>query len=109
MGPIVGQDGADSVRYRLDEVQQEVDLDTPNCLLMQVGEGELRGPIDGDEEVEPALRSTHLGDVDVEVTDRMGLEPAPYALLSSTSGSHEMPCRCRQHCNDERVRCGLVA
>ena len=31
------------------------------------------------------------------------------ALASSTSDSREMPSRCRHRCNDERVRCGMVA
>jgi hypothetical protein len=31
-----------------------------------MGPGELRGPIDGDEEIEPALRGAYFGDVDVE-------------------------------------------
>ena len=43
---------------------------------MQLGEGQLRGPIDGDKEVEPALRGAYFGDVDVEVADRVGLELA---------------------------------
>ena len=47
---------------------------------MQLSEGELRGPIDGDEEVEPTLRGAHFGNVDVEVADRVGLELALYAL-----------------------------
>lgn len=53
----------------------------PQCrLLVQLGEGELRGPIDGDEEIEPALRGADLGDVNVEVAERVGLELALYAL-----------------------------
>ena len=44
------------------------------------GEGELRGPIDGDKEIEPALRGAYFGDVDVAVADRVGLELALYAL-----------------------------
>ena len=29
-------------------------------------------------------------------------------LLPSTSGNLPMPCRCRQRCNDERLKCGIV-
>lgn len=47
---------------------------------MQFGEGELRGPVDGHEEIEPALLGPHLGDIDVEVADRIGLEPALVGL-----------------------------
>jgi hypothetical protein len=39
-------------------------------------EGELRGPIDRDDEMEPALRGSDLGDVDMEIADRIDLELA---------------------------------
>ena len=42
--------------------------------------GELRGSIDSDEEIKPSHRSANLGDVDVEVSDRIILEFAPYTL-----------------------------
>ena len=38
------------------------------------GEGELGGPVDGHEEIELAFLGAHLGDVDVEVADRVALE-----------------------------------
>src|ERR1051325_7601261 len=41
---------------------------------MQLGEGELRCAVDGDEEIEPALSGLDLGDVDVEIADRIPLE-----------------------------------
>lgn len=78
--PIVGQHGVDLVGNGFDEVKQEVSRDPPCGLLVQLGEGELRGPIDGDEEVEPALRGAYFGDVDVEVANRIGLELTPHAL-----------------------------
>ncbi len=92
-----------------DEVQQKVSRDAPCGLVMQLGEGKLRGPVDGDEEVEPTLGGASFDDVEVEIADRVSLELALDALSSSTSGSREMPCRCRQRCKDERVRCGIVA
>lgn len=42
---------------RLDELQQEASRNTRCGLLMQLGKGELRGPIAGDEEVESARRA----------------------------------------------------
>ena len=41
---------------------------------MQLDEGELGGAVDGDEQVELAFGGSHLGDVDMEVADRIGLE-----------------------------------
>ena len=43
---------------------------------MQFNEGEFGGPVDRDDEIEPALRSSNLGDVDMEVANRIGLELA---------------------------------
>jgi hypothetical protein len=43
-------------------------------LLVHLDEGELRRSIDGDEQVELALRSSNLGEVDMKVADRIGLE-----------------------------------
>lgn len=40
----------------------------------EVGESELRSPVDGDEQVQLAIRRAHFGDVDVEVADRIALE-----------------------------------
>src|ERR1700722_622989 len=41
---------------------------------MKLDEGELRRPIDGDEQVEFALRGSNFGDVDMKIADRIGLE-----------------------------------
>jgi hypothetical protein len=60
---------------------------------MQFGEGELRGPVNGYEEIEPAFGGADLSDVDVEIADRIGLELALYSLTVFTSESREMPWR----------------
>src|SRR3712207_6828398 len=54
------------------------DLDPARGPFVQLGEGELAGPVDGDEQVQLALLGADLGDVEVEVADRVDLE----ALLS---------------------------
>jgi hypothetical protein len=58
---------------------------------MQFREGELAGAIDCDEEVELAFGGVHFGDVDVEVTDGIGLERLLAGLSPWTSGSRLMP------------------
>ena len=41
---------------------------------MQFDEGKLGRAVDGDEQVEPAFRRVNLGQIDVEVAQRVGLE-----------------------------------
>jgi hypothetical protein len=43
---------------------------------MQFDEGELRGPIDRDEEMELSFSGSNLGDVDTEISDRVVLARA---------------------------------
>ena len=45
-------------------------------LLDELGEGELAGAVDGHEQIELAFSGVHLGEVDVEEADRVGLELA---------------------------------
>jgi hypothetical protein len=77
VGPVVGEDGMDLVGDRLDQTAQEVRGCSPRHLLVQLDKSELRGPVDRDDEVEPALRGSNPGDVDMEIADRIGLELAP--------------------------------
>ena len=66
----------DGVGHNFDEGAQEVSGDAARGFFMQLNEGELGHPIDGDEAVEPALGGLDLGDVDLEVAERLGLELA---------------------------------
>lgn len=103
---VVGEHGVDLVGDGCDQPQQEVSRDGGGGLLVQFDEGELRSAVDGDEHVQLALFGPHLGDIDVEVTDRIAFELLLRRLV--TFDSRLMPWRCRQRCNDERVRCGIV-
>jgi hypothetical protein len=73
-GAVVGQHRVDAVRHGFDEVVQEVGRDPARGPLVQPGEGELRRAVDGHEQVQLALLGADLGDVEVEVADRVGLE-----------------------------------
>ena len=107
VGSVVGEDGVDLVGDGGDQAAQEVSGGLARDLLVQFDDGELRRPIDRDDEIELALSGSNLGDVDMEIAGsalnlRLG-EASP-----STCGSREIPWRCRQRCSDERVRCGMV-
>ena len=74
VGSVVGEDGVDLVRDGGDQAAQEVPRGAARHLLVHLDEGELRRPIDGDEQVEFALRGSNFGDVDMKIADRIGLE-----------------------------------
>ncbi|MFK4529215.1 hypothetical protein ABIF90_007274 [Bradyrhizobium japonicum] len=73
---IVREDGVNLIRHGLDEILQEVGGDAPGGYLVQLCVGELRGAIDGDEKIEPALGGADLSYVDVEVANWVALELA---------------------------------
>ena len=77
VGPVVGKDGVDPIGDGPDEAAQEVCGRAAGHLLVQFDEGELRRPVDRDDEMELALSGSDLGDVDLEIADRIGLELAP--------------------------------
>lgn len=61
---------------------QEIGGDRCRCLLVQLDESELRGPIYGHEHMQLALLGSDLGDVDMEVADWIGLELLPCRLVA---------------------------
>ena len=77
-------------------------------LLMQLDEGELRSPVDGDEQIELTLCGPDLGDVDVEVADRIDLELALVGSLPFHLGSLRDAVTLQAAMQRERVRCGMV-
>ena len=64
----------DLVRDSGDQAAQKVRCGAARHLFMQLDESEFRRSVDGDEQVELALRSSNLGDVDMKIADRIGLE-----------------------------------
>ncbi len=106
---VVGRHGMDGARHGLDEGSEEVSGAAPRGLLVQLDKGEFGDPVAGNQQIEPSLCSLHLGDVDVDAAERIGLELAFARRALSASGNREMLWRCRQRCSDDRVRCGRVA
>ena len=49
---------------------------------MELNEGEFGRAVDGDEQVEPPFRRVDLGQIDVEVAERVGLEARPLGLVA---------------------------
>ena len=67
VGSVVGENGVDLVRNGGDQAAQEVRRGAARHLLMQFDEGELRGAIDRDEQIELALCGPNLSDVDMKI------------------------------------------
>ncbi len=64
----------DFIGHGLDQRLEEVGRNPLRGLFVHLDEGELRGSVDGDQEIELTLFGTHLGDIDMEVADRIDLE-----------------------------------
>ena len=65
MGAIIGQHDADLVRHGFDKVPQEITCSFAKGFAMKLDEGEFARAINGHEEIEPAFRRLHFGNVDV--------------------------------------------
>lgn len=63
----------------------------------------LGGPVDRDEQVEPAFLRSNLGNVDVEAASRIVGEPVRLRLVALELGKRPMPCRSRQRCHAEEA------
>ena len=74
VGSVVGEDRVDLVRDGLDQPTQEICGVAPRDRLAEFDESKLRGPVDGDKEIELALGGSNLRDVDMEIADRIGFE-----------------------------------
>src|SRR3954451_9314650 len=72
----------DLVGHSLDEGAEEVGGDAPGGFFVQLDKGELGGPVDGHQEIELALSGMDLGDINMEVAERIGLELALARLLA---------------------------
>lgn len=74
MRAVIRQNGLDLVWNSVSEIAEEVCCDPARHLAVKLDECELRRPINGNEEIEPALGSLHFSDVNVEEADWVDLE-----------------------------------
>ena len=105
---VVRQDGMNLVGHSGDQSDKEGGDRHAVGALYQMNEGEFAGAVDGQEEIEFALRRSHFGDVDVKEAYRIGVE-LPIRRLSPSTSGRPGSWRCRQRCRLDRVRCGIVA
>ena len=73
---VVGQHGVDPVGHGFEEMAEKVSRDARGRFFVQLDEGKLRRAVDGDEQVKLAGLRPDLGDIDVEIAERVSLELA---------------------------------
>ena len=81
MRPIIGEHGVDRVGNGGDQSPEKVGGDPSRCPLVELGESEFTGSVDGDEEIELALLGPHLSDIDMEEADGILPELLPCGLV----------------------------
>src|SRR5690606_11166304 len=79
---VIGEHRVDLVGHGGSESSEEIAGYSPGGLLVQLDERELAGAINGHQQVEAALLGADLGDVDVEVAERIALELAPVGCVA---------------------------
>ena len=83
VGAVVGEHRVHPVGHGLDEMPEEIARDPPRRSSMELDEGELGRAVDGDEQVEPPFRRVNLGQIDVEVAERVSLEARPLGFVAA--------------------------
>ena len=74
---IVREDGVDAIRHGFQQVFEELPCCPSISLVDELSDRELAGAVDADEQVQFAFGGLHLGNIDVEETDRVALEALP--------------------------------
>ena len=72
----------DPVRHRFQQVLKELPRRPPVSLVDELGDGELAGAVDADEQVELTFGRLNLGDIHVEEADRVALEALSLRLVA---------------------------
>lgn len=74
LNAIVRQNGVDAVGYGFQQVLEELPSCSPVSLVDQLGDRELAGAVDANEQVQFAFGGLHVGDIDVKEANRVALE-----------------------------------
>ena len=89
LNAIIGQERVELVRHGLEQAFKARFCQQVRGPFMQLGMGELRCAVDGDEQIQLALFGLHFGNIDVAVTDRVCFELLFFAAarLCSVTGA----------------------
>lgn len=103
---VIGEHGVDVVGHGSDEVAQELRRGGLDGLRVQLGIGKLAGAVDSDKHVELAFFGTYFGNIDVEVSDWIGLELFLLRLVAFhiRQAADAMPLKATVQCRSCQVR-----
>ena len=79
---VISEHGVDAIWNGLDESFEEGGGSSHVGLFNQIHNNKLRGPVDRNEQVELAFGGPHLGQIDVEEADRIGIELLPLGFVA---------------------------
>jgi len=82
LDPIVGQNGMDPIRNDAQEIFEEFPGRLPIGFPDELCDSEFACPVDGNEEVQLALRSLDFGNIDVKKTDGIAFKTLSFGLVS---------------------------
>lgn len=82
LNTVVGQHGVDAIGNGRNQRFQKRGSSAHVCAFDQFNKGELRGTVDSHEQIEFAFSGANLGQVDMEVADRVALELLPVGLAA---------------------------
>lgn len=71
---VVGQDRVDRIGNLNNQISEEITSDNAYCMLVWLDVGKLRCPVEGNQQLQSAFIARQLGDIDVEVDERIRLE-----------------------------------
>ena len=103
---VVRQDSVDVVGHCFQEVFQELPRCSSIGFVDELGDRELAGAVDADEQVELAFGSLHLGDIDVEEADGIALEALALRLVAFDvwQTGNAMPLQASMQCRPGEMR-----
>jgi len=79
---VIGEDRVDLIGHSFQQVFKELPSRFPIGFFYQLRDREFAGSINGDKEVELAFVAPDLGNINVEVPNRVSLELLPFGLVT---------------------------
>lgn len=83
---IIRQDGVNTIGNGFQQVLEKLPRRSSISFVDELGDSELAGAVDADEQIQLAFGSLHLGNIDVKEADRIAFEALTFWLVSFDVG-----------------------